>query len=218
MPNFERNLLGSLRLLEAARTAQVKQMLFVSTIDVYHHVLEDRPLDETHPAWPNSIYGALKAAIELHLKAYHAAYGMSTSAWRPATMYGMNQRLERSHWFDLIKRVKEGQMISTDAGGNVVHVQDVAEALALAVGDESVSGEFYNLVDGYISSQDVAEIARALSRSPAKIVDRPGTGPEKRFDTRKAVDFFDRHHNTTALRRGTSGVREYVGAVLARIG
>ena len=34
------------------------------------------------------------------------------------------------------------------------------------------------------------------------------------MDTRKAIDFFTRHGNTTALRRGLDGVREYVADLL----
>src|SRR5687767_8304489 len=37
--NFERNVLGSLRLLEAARQAGVEQFIFVSSVAVYHEIL-----------------------------------------------------------------------------------------------------------------------------------------------------------------------------------
>ncbi|HET9588279.1 MAG TPA: NAD(P)-dependent oxidoreductase, partial [Anaerolineales bacterium] len=56
--NFEHNVLGSLRLLEASRQAGVRQFIFVSSLDVYHEILPERMLDETHPTWPASIYGA----------------------------------------------------------------------------------------------------------------------------------------------------------------
>lgn len=69
------------------------------------------------------------AAVEMHLKVYHAAYEMNASSWRPATMYGLNSELDRSHWFDLVKQVKQGQAVTTDKRGTVVHVQDVADAL-----------------------------------------------------------------------------------------
>src|SRR5687768_2816863 len=171
--NFERNVLGSLRLLEAARQAGVRQFLFVSSLDVYHEILSDRSLDETHPTWPASIYGAYKAAVELHLKAYHVTHAMNTSAWRPATMYGLNHKLEKSLWFDLVKTVREGGEVSTDSDGLLVHVEDVAEALALAIGDESVAGQFYNLVDYGLEWQEAAEITKALTMSEAIIQDRP---------------------------------------------
>src|SRR5688572_2269360 len=132
IPNWERNLLGSLRLLEASRSAGARQILFVSSMDVYHEIPPNRRLDETDAAWPGSVYGAYKAAVEIHLKAYHAAYGMNTSAWRPATMYGLNPKLEQSLWFDLVTAVKQGETVSANAHAQVVAVEDVAEALALA--------------------------------------------------------------------------------------
>jgi len=217
--NFERNVLGSLWLLEASRRAGVRQFLFVSSLDVYGEIFSDRSLDETHPAWPGSIYGAYKAAVELHLKAYHAAYEMNTSAWRPATMYGLNPRLQKSLWFDLVKTVREGGEVSTDANGLVVHVEDVAEALALAlaVGDESVAGQFYNLVDCVMKWQEAAEITRELTGSAAVIQDRQSRGPRHPFNPAKAVAFFDQHGNGTALRRGREGVTQYIAALLTEL-
>jgi nucleoside-diphosphate-sugar epimerase len=184
---------------------------------VYHELLDDRPLDETHPAWPGSIYAAYKAAFELHLKAYHSAYGMNASAWRPATMYGLNPKLQHSLWFDLVQAVREGKKVSTDVYGQVVHVEDVADALALAVGDESVAGQFYNLVDCGMAWQEAAEIAKELTGSAAVIEGRRDRGHPPRFNTAKAIGFFDRHGNGTALRRGRPGVGEYIAALLAEL-
>ena len=215
--NFERNVLGSLRLLETAQQAGVHQFLFVSSLDVYHEILSDRSLDEMHPTWPASIYGAYKAAVELHLKAYHAAHAMNTSAWRPATMYGLNPKLKKSLWFDLVKTVKEGGKVSTEADALLVHVEDVAEALALAVGDESVAGQFYNLVDYGLEWQEVAEITRALTGSAAVIQDHPGRAARKPFNPAKALAFFDQHGNGTALRRGREGVEEYLATLLTKL-
>ena len=215
--NFERNVLGSLRLLEAARQARVEQLLFVSSVAVYHTILPDRPLDETHPTWPSSTYGAYKAAIEPHLLAYHQTYGLNTSSWRPAAVYGVDPNLQRSQWFNLIKSAKQGDNVSTAQGGKITHVQDVADALALAVGDESTAGQFYNLVDGYMYWQVAGEIAKDLSGSNAAIIDRKGAGPKNQFETAKAIEFFDRHGHAVALRRGVDGVRQYVRELLPRL-
>ena len=174
-------------------------------------------LDETHPAWPASIYGSYKAAVELHLKAYHATHAMNTSAWRPATMYGLNPKLQKSLWFDLVKTVREGGEVSTDADGLLVHVEDVAEALALAIGDESVAGQFYNLVDCDLEWQEAAEITRVLYESAAVIRDRPSRPKQQPFNPAKAVAFFDRHGNGKALRRGREGVAQYLAALLKEL-
>lgn len=216
---FEKNVLGTLRLLESARQAGVQQFIFVSSVAVHHTILPSANgrIDEAHPTWPSGIYGAYKAAIEPHLMAYHHTYGMNTSAWRPAAVYGVDPKLEKSQWFDLIRTAKQGGAVDTAQGGKITHVQDVADALTLAVGDDSVSGQFYNLVDGYMYWQVAAEIAKELSGSGATITDRKGTGPKNQFDCAKAIDFFDRHKNAIALRRGESGVRGYIAEVLPAV-
>src|SRR5690348_10073760 len=58
--NFEANVLGSLCLLEAAHQAEVRQFAFVSSVAVYHEILPQANgrIDETHPTWPRSLYGA----------------------------------------------------------------------------------------------------------------------------------------------------------------
>jgi nucleoside-diphosphate-sugar epimerase len=214
--NFEANVLGSLCLLEAAHQAEVRQFLFVSSVAVYHEILPsaDGRIDEGHPTWPRSLYGAYKAAVESHLKAYHAEYGMNTSAWRPAAIYGVDPDLRRSQWFNLVHTAREGGTVETPQGGKITHVQDVADALTLAVGDDSVAGQLYNLVDRYMYWQQAAEFAREITGSDAKIIDKKGGGPKNQFDCAKAIAFFDRHGNHVALRRGLEGVREYVGELL----
>lgn len=218
--NFHRNIMGALRLLDAARQADVSQFLFVSSVAVYHEIPNEPNLglDETVPTWPSSIYGAYKAAIEPHLKAYHVTYGMNTSAWRPAAVYGIDPKLAKSQWYELIASAKAGRPIDTDKGGKITHVQDVADALTLAIGDESVAGEFYNLVDGYLYWQEAAQFAQALSGSASVITDRRGKGPKNHFNCAKAIDFFNRHGNDRALRRGPQGVQAYVAELLPRIG
>lgn len=218
---FERNVLGSLRLLESARQAGVEQFIFISSVAVHHEMLTDRfngRIDETHPTWPGGIYGAYKAAVESHLKAYHHTYGMNTSAWRPAAVYGVDPKVERSQWYELIKRARDGRHVAEQKGGKITHVRDIADAVTLAVGDASVSGRFYNLVDGYMYWQRAAEFAREISGSSATIENLSGTGPKNQFDVREAVAFFERHGNGTALRRGEEGVREYVGELLKAMG
>lgn len=216
---FQSNVMGSLMLLEKSRIAGAKQFIFVSSVATLHQISDEwgGQITETHPTWPGGIYGAYKAAIEAHLKAYHFTHKMNTSAWRPAAVYGIDPNLTRSQWYELVDKARRGETIETDRGGKITHVQDVADAITLAVGDESVSGEFFNLVDCYMYWQRAAEFARDISGSSATVIDRRGAGPRNQFDTAKAIAFFERHGNATALRRGESGVRDYVGQLLERI-
>ena len=47
----EKNVVGTLRLIEAARAAGVGRFVFISTCAVHEKILDDRPLDEAHPLW-----------------------------------------------------------------------------------------------------------------------------------------------------------------------
>jgi nucleoside-diphosphate-sugar epimerase len=132
-------------------------------------------------------------------------------------MYGLNPKLDKSLWFDLVNMVREGGEISTEADGLLVHVEDVAEALALAVGEESVAGQLFNLVDCGLAWQEAAEITKALSGSAAVIQDRPSPRSGQTFHSEKARAFFDQHGNRTALRRGREGVEDYLAALLKEL-
>ena len=212
--NFTRNVAGTLQLLEAARQAHAQQFIFVSSGAAYAEILPDRQLDENHPTWPDSLYGAYKASVEPFLKAYHAQFGVNTSAWRPVAIYGVAAKIDESRWIDQVRAVKEGKPVSVKGGGKIVHVQDVAGALTYAVGDADVAGKFFNLVDRHMYWQSVAEIAKELTGSGSEIADNKGPGPKNNYDTAATAAFFDRHDNHIAIRRGLEGIRQYVQELL----
>ena len=64
VPFVQKNVVGTIQLIEAARRAGVSRFVYISTCAVHEKILDDRPLDETHPLWPTSHYGAHKAAID----------------------------------------------------------------------------------------------------------------------------------------------------------
>src|SRR5688572_20278989 len=121
LADLEDNIMGSLRLLETARLAGVRQFIFVSSVAAYHVIPQSAAgrITEETVTWPQSTYGAYKVAVEAHLKAYHARYQMNTSAWRPAAVYGVDPNLQRSQWFDLIDRVRRGEPIDEPRGGKI---------------------------------------------------------------------------------------------------
>lgn len=215
--HFRQNVLGTLDLLETARQAGTKQFLFVSSAAVNHEIVTSPTIAETHPTWPSSLYGAYKAAIEPHLKAYHFAYGMNTSSWRPAAVYGIDPNIERSQWFKHIDAARRGEQVDATGGGKITHVKDVANALSYAIGDESTSNQVYNLVEKYLYWCIPARIAAEISGSGAEIIDHRGSGPTNEYDPSKGIAFFDRHGDAQGLRRGEAGVRAYVEELFTRL-
>ncbi len=164
------NLLGSLQLIEAAFAAGVSKFVFVSTCAVHEKILDDRPLDETHPTWPFTHYGAHKAAIEKFVHSYGLGKGFPICAIRPTGIYGADQPVWKSKWFPLIEKIIAGEMVEVKGGGKEVHVNDVAKGIQVLLNAESVAGEVYACYDRYVSQYEVAIIAKDISGSPSRVV------------------------------------------------
>jgi len=165
----QKNLVGSLQLIEAARAAGVGRFVYISTCAVHDKILDDRPLDETHPLWPMSHYGAHKGAIEKFVHSYGFGHGYPICAVRPTGVYGAARPIESSKWFDLVQAVVRGEEVHCNRGGKEVHAADVAKAASLLLTAEGITGEAYNCYDRYVSQYEVAEMAKEISGSSAKI-------------------------------------------------
>src|SRR5690606_26472436 len=145
--------------------------VFISTCAVHEKILGDRPLDETHPLWATSHYGAHKAAIEQFVHSYGFGEGYPICALRPSGVYGLDHRPEESKWYDLVRDVVAGRDVDGNRGGKEVHAADVAKAVALLLNapQESIAGQAYSCCNMYISDWDVAQLAKDASGSKATI-------------------------------------------------
>lgn len=178
------NVVGTIQLIEAARTAGVSRFVFISTCAVHEMILDDRPLDEAHPLWPLSHYGAHKAAIEKFIHAYGFRDGFEICALRPTGVYGATRPIENSKWFNVVRDAAQGKGFSSDRGGKEVHAADVARAAQILLTADGVAGQAYNCCDMYIAEQDVAEITKKLSGAGGKIEDRKRQ-PKHQIETGK---------------------------------
>jgi nucleoside-diphosphate-sugar epimerase len=181
----EMNIVGSLRLFDAAHAAGIPRFVFISTCAVHEVVLQDRTLDECHPMWPNSHYGAHKGALEMFVHSYGLRNEWNICALRPTGVYGLHHLPKRSKWFDVVRAVARGDTSSVTArGGKEVHVADVAAAAALLLSADGVAGQSYNCYDHYISEQHVGAMAARLSGQDCTI-EQTNPGPKNQIDTSK---------------------------------
>jgi nucleoside-diphosphate-sugar epimerase len=182
----ESNVLGSLQLFQAAYEAGVPRFIFISTCAVHDVILDDRPLDEAHPLWPRSHYGAHKAALEAFVHSYGFGAGWPICALRPTGIYGLAHPPKASRWYELVGQVLRGEAIHTAAGGKEVHAADVARAAELLLHAEAkaVTGQAFNCYDLYVAEQHVAGIAKELTGSRGSLADL-NWGPKHQIETRK---------------------------------
>jgi len=180
----QKNIVGTIRLIEIARNAGVGRFIYISTCAVHEKILGDRPVDETHPLWPTSHYGAHKAALEKFVHSYGLGHEYPICALRPTGVYGLARPENASKWFDLVSDVVCGQQVTCQRGGKEVHAWDVARAVELLLKADRIAGEAYNCFDRYVSEYEVANIAKRISGSTAEITGhRPS--PKHQIETGK---------------------------------
>ncbi len=180
----ERNVLGTIQLIQQAKRAGVARFVFISTCAVHEVILDDRSLDEAHPSWATTHYGAHKAAIEMFVHSFGLGEMYNICALRPTGIYGIARPIERSKWYDLVHRVKQGKPIASAKGGKEVHAKDVAKAVDILLHAEGVAGQVYNCYDQYVAEQTIAQIAKDITGSNS-IIEPLNKGAKHDIETGK---------------------------------
>src|SRR4029434_4711286 len=90
--DVESNLVGTLRMLEAARKAGVRKVVFASSGGTVYGIPKVVPINESHPTDPICSYGISKLAVEKYLHLYHALHGLDYCILRIGNPYGEGQR------------------------------------------------------------------------------------------------------------------------------
>jgi UDP-glucose 4-epimerase len=132
---------GTLHVLEYARVAGVKKVVFASSAAVYGDVVT-MPVDEDIPTRPVSPYGIDKLASEHALDYYAAVHGVPTTALRFFNVYGPRQD-PSSPYSGVISifadRARAGRPLTLYGDGSqtrdFVYVGDVVRAIIAGLGD-----------------------------------------------------------------------------------
>ncbi len=145
----EVNVLGALRVLEAART-QGTQVIFSSTGGAIYGECE-RPAREGDELVPLSPYGTSKLAGEQYLATWNRLHGTRHVTLRFANVYGPRQlpKLEGGVVAIFMERLRAGQGVTIFGDGeqtrDFVHVSDVVAAMLAATGHD---GGVFNVGTG----------------------------------------------------------------------
>lgn len=144
----EVNVVGSIRLLEAAREAGVRRFVFASTGGAIYGDPVVAPQTEEHPAMPLSPYGCAKLSVERYLHYYREVYGLATVALRYGNVYGPRQNPHGEAGVIAIfaKKLLSGDSVTINGSGeqtrDYVYVGDVVAANVAVVERSELAGPF----------------------------------------------------------------------------
>jgi UDP-glucose-4-epimerase GalE len=211
---YQNNVVGSLALLEAMRSAGVTRIVFSSTTATYGEP-ERIPISEDEPQRPINPYGFGKLVIERTLDDYAAAYGFGFAALRYFNAAGASadgdlgeDHAPETHLVPLVLQVALGQREKITIFGDdyptpdgtcvrdYVHVDDLAAAHVEAISRVLPgTGLYLNLGTG--RGQSVRQVIDACRRITGHAIAcvigprRSGDPPVLVADARRARDVLD---------------------------
>ncbi len=182
----EINVLGTLRMLEAARKYKVRKVVASSSAGIFGE-LKTLPIREDHPVEPDTPYGSTKLCGEKLCLAYSKLYALEAVCLRYFNVYGPNQRFDA--YGNVIPiftfQMLRGEPLTVFGDGeqtrDFVNVGDVVQANLRAAAAPNVSGAFNvgsntrltvnRLIALLASSADIAPIVRYGAPRPGDVRD-----------------------------------------------
>jgi nucleoside-diphosphate-sugar epimerase len=164
------NVQGTRVVVEVAREAGVKRVVFFSTIAVYGEAV-GRVLVEEAPVRPRTLYAATKAEAErIVLEARRKDGTPLGVVLRPGSVYG--PRL-KGNYRRLVEALARRRFVPVGDGRNrraMVYDRDVASATLLAATHPAAPGRVYNVSDGeeHTLAEIIEAICDALGRRPPR--------------------------------------------------
>lgn len=172
-----KNVVGLIRTLEAARRAGVPRFVFASSAAVYGDP-ERLPVVEDDPRNPASPYAASKCAGELYCQVYDSLYDMDTVCLRYFNVFGPRQRGDSPYAGVIaifIDNLLGGEPLTIHGDGtqtrDFVYVEDVVDANVLAATAHGVGGRVYNVGTGErVSVNSLAdELESIVGATPGRL-------------------------------------------------
>jgi UDP-glucose 4-epimerase len=182
------NVMGTLTVLEAARTHGVRKLVFSSSAGIFGE-LKTLPIAEDHPVEPDTPYGASKLGAEKLCLAYAKLYPLECVCLRYFNVFGVNQRYDA--YGNVIPifahRMLRGQPITIHGDGeqtrDFINVRDVADANYRAGESRGVSGAF-NVASG--SRVTINELVRLMAEASG-LAPEVVHGPPRPGDVRHSL-------------------------------
>lgn len=128
----ETNIIGTLNILEASRTFNIKKIIYPVTSAIYG-IPQYTPIDEIHPINIESPYGVSNYAAENYIKVYNKLYQLNYVALRYANIYGT----ENGVIGKFCSLMSDGYSPCINGNGenerDYVYIKDAARAMLMAL-------------------------------------------------------------------------------------
>jgi UDP-glucose 4-epimerase len=149
------NVHGTVTLLDAARRAGVKRVVFAASSSAYGEKAPGEAKVETMLVDPLSPYAVQKVACEHYLRVFHAIYGLQTVGLRYFNVFGPRQD-PKSQYAAVIPNFVTAALAGRPAtiygdglqSRDFCYVENVVEANLLACTATDVAGEIFNIACG----------------------------------------------------------------------
>jgi len=159
----EVNLNGSFELMRQAVNSRVKRFVFASSMSVYGSSPIAHPLTEKDPATPDEPYGASKRAVELIGETLATGGAIEFVSLRIARVIGPGIKKTASPWRSRIFEPLSGEdpiqiPFAPEAILSLVHVEDVAQMLAMLAETTNVRSSVYNTPAELWQAKDLKQL------------------------------------------------------------
>jgi nucleoside-diphosphate-sugar epimerase len=150
--------------LDVSRALKVKQFIFFSSSTVYGDFIEPVVTEGTL-CRPKGIYGAMKLASELLVRAYGEVFSLPYTIIRPSALYGprcvsgrVTQKFVENAYFG------RPSLIEGDGSARIdfTYIEDLLRGVELALRNPPVAGRTFNITAG--QSKSIAELGAIILR------------------------------------------------------
>ena len=142
------NVAGTRHLLEASARASVRRFVHVSSTDIYGYP-GCAAVEETHPPGTfRNWYAQTKLGAESEVRRVAASHGLETVIVRPSTVWGPRATEVVG---EIGGAMRGGYMLLVDRGraiAGLVYIDNLIDAMMLALRHDAASGEAFNVTDG----------------------------------------------------------------------
>jgi len=160
--DLEINCAAQLSLLEIVKQVCPNcKILFAGTRGQYGKA-RYLPVDELHPMYPTDVNGINNIAGEMYHILYNNVYGIRSCSLRLTNTYGPRHQMNHHkqgiiNWF--IRQIIDGEKVKIYGDGNQIrdvnYVDDVVNAMLIAMSNDNTNGECFNLGGIPISLKDI---------------------------------------------------------------